>query len=100
MRMHRVFGKSWRVASALLLVLQIGAQTGAVAHAYEHDPGTLQDTTCASCTTASQLTSACVDSGAIANIPRFHSRLETDRQIPHESIQTLTVRQRGPPTPL
>ena len=98
--MNRVFGKSWRVASALLLVLQIGAQTGALAHAYEHDPGMLQDTTCASCMTATQLMSTCVDSGAIADIPRVHSRLEADQQLPSESIQTLTARQRGPPTSL
>ena len=80
-----------------MLVLLVAAQTGALAHAYEHDPGTLQDTTCASCVTAGELTSACLDSGVVADIRALHSSLETDQQIPIESIATLSARQRGPP---
>jgi hypothetical protein len=95
--MKRVGGKHWKLTSTLLLVLLIAAQTGALAHADEHDPGTLQDTTCASCVSAGELTSACLDSGVAADIKAFHSGLETDQRIPIESIATLSARQRGPP---
>jgi len=81
----------------MLLVFLVVAQTGALAHAYQHDPGTLQDTTCASCVSAGELTSACLDSGIAADISAFHSCLETDQQVPIESIATLSARQRGPP---
>lgn len=95
--MHRIGGKHWKITSTLLIVLLVGAHSGAIAHAYEHDPGSLQDTTCASCVTVGELSSACLDSGVAADIRVLNSRLEADQQLPVASISTLSARQRGPP---
>ena len=95
--MDRVGRKHWRVTSALLVVLLMVAQTTAAAHAYAHDPGSLQETACATCVTAGELESACLDSGVVVDVRVFHSCLEAGQQLPVESIPTLSARQRGPP---
>lgn len=96
--MNGVSGKSWLVANVLLTLLLITAQTGALAHAYQHDPGFPQDTTCASCVTANQLLSACVDNCSIADIESYSSCLNVEQVFLSESTLALVVRQRGPPT--
>jgi len=54
-----VRGKSWLPPNLLLLVLLIGAQSGALTHAFKHQADTLQQQTCAICVTVSQLDSSC-----------------------------------------
>jgi hypothetical protein len=86
-------GKSWLVAVTLLII----AQAGAIAHAFEHDPGMHQDKICASCVTASQLSSACVGS---VTVPEFHfsvSFLDRSRQVFATTACVQIPRQRGPP---
>lgn len=95
--MRRLFVKLWRPANAVLIVLLIAAQTGAIAHAYEHDPGTLQDATCASCVTVNQLSAACVDSGFRHDVEPAGVDHDSATYTPGESIRPLTHRQRGPP---
>lgn len=95
--MIRVGGKHWKHASILLVVMLLGAHTGALAHAFQHDPGSLQDTTCASCAAASELANACIDNGIAPDIQVLHSCLAAIQQGPIESIATLSARQRGPP---
>lgn len=98
--MRRLFGKSWRPANAVLIVVLLAAQTGAIAHAYEHEPEILQDATCISCVAVNQLGAACVDSGARNDFTPPVSDHYTVSHVSGESIRTLTCRQRGPPISL
>lgn len=91
------FGQHFRLASSVLIVLLIAAQTAAVAHAYAHDPGALQDVACASCATASQLSAGCVDSGASHSLLPGNTRPDVQYCLPGESLRALTARQRSPP---
>jgi hypothetical protein len=93
----RIITKLGKSVSVLLIILLIGAQTGALAHSYKHDPGSVQEATCASCATAGQLSSACLDSGFCSEICAFHSSLEADQHLPTDSIHSFAARQRGPP---
>ena len=98
--MIRVRRKSWLPSNLLLALLLFGAQSGALAHAFEHDPGSLQNPTCAICVTVSQLDSSCVDTAVIAtNVPQYSFEIVEPAPIVH-SIHTLNARQRGPPTSL
>lgn len=98
--MCRLFGNSWRLANAVLIALLIVAQTGAIAHAYEHEPEILQDATCVSCIALNQLSAACVDSGFRHDCAPPGCDHDTARHVPGESICPLTCRQRGPPISL
>ena len=81
-------------------MLLVGAQRGALTHAYEHDPGTLQNQACAVCVTASQLGFGCIDTLADTPIEYCRSCHAIERVAIFESFHRLAARQRGPPNPL
>ena len=91
---------SWLTPNLLLVVLLIGAQSGALAHAFRHQADTLQQQTCAICVTASQLDLSCVDTPAVNDLVRRYSYLAIPQLGALESIHALAARQRGPPSPL
>ncbi len=95
-----VRGKSWLPPNLLLVVLLIGAQSGALTHAFKHQADTLQQQSCAICVTASQLDASCVETLASTVVLRCHSCEAIAHFRVLESIHTLVVRQRGPPIPL
>jgi hypothetical protein len=87
-------------ANLLLALLLIVAQTSALAHAYEHDVGKIQNQACTACVTANQLASACVDNPATVILPVFNSPLHQLAVGYSISIDAIVVRQRGPPVTL
>ncbi len=89
--------KSWLPPNLLLVVLLIGAQSGALAHAFKHEADTLQQQACAICVTASQLDSSCVDVPADTDIEHCHACQSIEHAIALESFHALVARQRGPP---
>ncbi len=95
-----VRGKSWLPPNLLLVVLLIGAQSGALTHAFKHQADTLQQQTCAICVTVSQLDASCVDAPANTVLLRCHSCEAIAQVSALESFHALVVRQRGPPNPL
>jgi len=95
-----VRGKSWLPANLLLVILLTGAQSGALAHAFEHEAGTVQNQACAICVTVSQLDSSCVDAIANTDIEPCHSCQTNSRNATFESLHRLVARQRGPPRTL
>ena len=98
--MIRVRRKSWLPSNLLLVLLLIGAQSGALAHAFEHDPGALQNPACAICVTVSQLDSSCIDIAVITTIAHQHSCEIVEQAPKFQSVHTLNARQRGPPNSL
>ena len=95
--MSSVFGKSHRIISISLIALLIGAQTISIAHAYEHDPESIQGTACATCVSANQLAAAAIDNGQ-ATAPRgFKSVFSNDRTTPYAIVDLYAPRERGPP---
>jgi hypothetical protein len=98
--MIRVRGKSWLPSNLLLALLLFGAQSGALAHAFEHDPGSLQNPTCAICVTVSQLDSGCINIAIVTMIARQRSSEIIEQPPIFHSVHTLNARQRGPPTSL
>jgi len=95
--MSIVFGKSRRLISVSLIALLIGVQTISIAHAYEHDPETVQGTACATCVSVNQLAAAAIDNGQ-ATAPRgFKSEFSNDRSIVIAIVDLCTPRVRGPP---
>jgi hypothetical protein len=95
--MHAVFRNTWLASVVFLL---IAAQTGAIAHAYEHDPATSQDLTCSACVSAGNLLSGCVDSSVVEDLERYCSIHYAEQHTLPKTIHVLIVRQRGPPTTL
>jgi len=87
-------------AALLLSLLLVGGQSAALAHAFEHEAGTPQSQSCATCVTAGQLGHGCIDSH-MAEM-ELHSQIapyvQTDR--PFASFDVPTARQRGPPDSL
>ena len=98
--MTSVRGKSWLPANLLLVILLTGAQSGALAHAFEHDSGTLQNQACAICVTVSQLDSGCIDTLATTDIDGCYSCQTSARAATLNSLHTLVANQRGPPRSL
>ncbi len=98
--MIRVRRKSWLPSNLLLVLLLIGAQSGALAHAFEHDAGTPQRQACAICVTVSQLDASCVGAPANTDIEHCHACQAVERAATPESSHALVARQRGPPNPL
>ncbi len=84
----------------LLVLLLLGAQSGALAHAFEHDAGTAQRQACAICVTVSQLDASCVDAPANTDIEHCHACPAIECAATLESFHALVTRQRGPPNPL
>jgi hypothetical protein len=84
----------------LLALLLLGAQSASLAHAYEHEPGTPQNSTCTACIAASQLGAACVDVPATTTpLVSGWSRWAL-QEIEFNSLHAITARQRGPPAAL
>jgi hypothetical protein len=98
--MIRVRTKSWLPSTLPLVLLLVGAQCGALAHAFKHDVDVLQQQTCATCVTVSQLDSSCVGAPGNTDIEHSHSYHTNEHAIAVESFHALVVRQRGPPNPL
>jgi hypothetical protein len=91
---------SWLPAKLLLVTLLFAAQSGALAHAFEHDAGTLQTQACAICVTVGQLDSSCVAALGINEIEDCYSCQPIARAAILKSLQAPVARQRGPPSSL
>ena len=92
--------KAKRPCLLAVVLLLVAAQTAAVAHAHQHDPGKLQDRTCAACISAENLLSGCADSGASDDIRRLVTDYRDDSLVLLRAAITITARQRGPPVSL
>ncbi|MCH8070692.1 MAG: hypothetical protein IIA09_01985 [Proteobacteria bacterium] len=88
------------VPKLVLMLLLLAAQSGALAHAFEHDAGALQNRACAICVTLSQLDSSCANASADTDIEHCHACQAIERAATLESFHALVARQRGPPQPL
>lgn len=83
--------------AALIGVLLLAAQSLALAHAYQHDPGSAVETTCASCVIGGQLANACADS-ASDRVPGLDAvSHEACDQISFDTVIIPAAKQRGPP---
>lgn len=89
-----------RLPGLLLAGLLVGAQVGALAHAFEHDPGTPQFNLCAACVTVAQLGAAAVN--APQDLVLDHSHAVAQHVEPFSPVlaDRATARQRGPPANL
>jgi hypothetical protein len=96
--MIRPDGKFGRAISALLFALLLGVQTISLAHTYEHDPASFQDTACAICVSVNQLGAATVDHGCVPSLEAFKPILRSVQTVLDTSTSTAVPRQRGPPT--
>jgi hypothetical protein len=96
----RIPGNNRLVPIMLLAALLLAAQSAALAHGYEHAPGSPQNPLCTDCVTANQLAAACVDTPAPAATSLCCSCLQSDQASSRDSAHTLTARQRAPPTPI
>jgi hypothetical protein len=96
--MDRFYSRGFRAAGLALALVLVTAQAGAIAHSYEHDLGTPQDSTCALCLTANQLLSGTVDSGADAPVLYPGVHFGSQQMLPTEVVCRYSPRQRGPPT--
>jgi len=95
--MSSVFGKSRRLISVSLIALLIGVQTISIAHAYEHDPESVQGTACATCVSVNQLAAAAIDNGQATAPGGFKSGICNDRVILIAIVDLCIPRERGPP---
>jgi len=98
--MIRIRGRLGFPSALLLALLLTGAQSGALAHVYGHDPGTLQKQSCTVCATASQLDSGCVDTGTDKQAGQRSSPPFIVHIATFETIRAPLARQRGPPVSL
>jgi hypothetical protein len=98
--MVRVRIKLWLPSNLLLMLLLVGAQNGALAHAFKHDLDVVQQQACPICVTVSQLDSSCLVAAADSAIERCHSCQAIEHAANLESRHALAARQRGPPNPL
>ena len=86
--------------SVLLAIIFLAAQTGALAHAYEHDPGSPQAQVCSICIAGQSLSSACVGSTAHIEFQHCNAGVRIERTPLPDTIHLPLARQRAPPTPL
>jgi len=84
----------------LLAIIFFAAQIGALAHAYEHDPGGPQAQVCSICIAGHALDSACVVSTMHIELQHCNAGISTDRSDVPDVIHLPLARQRAPPTPL
>jgi len=84
--------------SVLLATIFFAAQTGALAHAYEHDPGNPQAQVCSTCIAGHSLSSACVASTAHIEFQHCNSGVSIKRTPVPGTIHLPLARQRAPPT--
>jgi len=89
-----------RQISAVMAIFLLIAQTGALAHAYEHDPGSPQEQICSTCIAGHAVGSACIDSTQYFELPVYKSPTDTGQVSAHISVQIPLARQRAPPIPL
>lgn len=89
-----------RPLSFLLAIIFLTAQTGALAHAYEHEPGSLQAQVCSACIAGHSLNSACVASTAHIEFQQDNAGVSAERALVPHTIHLPLARQRAPPTPL
>jgi hypothetical protein len=94
----RPVGPVKSTSAALAIVLLI-AQTGALAHAYEHNPGSPLAQVCASCIAGQALGAACVDSEPHFGMPVYKSIPVQQLVSVYASVQIPLTRQRAPPSP-
>ncbi len=83
--------------AALLGMLLFVAQSLAVAHAYQHDPGSAVDTTCASCIIGGQLANGCADTAGECAPDLDVVSHEVGEQYVFDTIAIPAAKQRGPP---
>ena len=88
------------IPNLMLAVLLLAAQFGSLAHAFEHDPGAPQAKYCSACATASQLSSACVDTHSDLVILPAGECYVAERDLGFVRATPILVHQRGPPPPL
>lgn len=86
--------------SAIIAIVLLIAQTGALSHAYEHDPGSLQDQVCSTCIAGQALGSACIDSAPQFDAPVYKPRADYQHVPAIASTHIPLARQRAPPPPL
>ncbi len=86
--------------SVLLALIFLAAQTGALAHAYEHDLGRPQAQVCSTCIAGHSLSSACVGSVAHIDFQQYNAAVSIERTPVPNTIHLPLARQRAPPTPL
>jgi len=86
--------------SVLLALIFLAAQIGALAHAYEHVPGSPQAQACSTCIAGHSLSSACVGSTAHIEFQRDNVGVSVKRAPLPNTIHLPLARQRAPPTPL
>ena len=89
-----------RPLSVLLAIIFLAAQTGALAHAYEHGPGSPQAQVCSTCIAGHSLSSACVASTAHIDFQQCNAGVSIERTPVPNTIHLPLARQRAPPTPL
>jgi hypothetical protein len=92
--------KSNRTVSVILANVLLFAQSGSLAHAYEHDPGSPQQQVCSTCIAGQITSSGCVDSSPHFEIPAYKSTTGAWEIAAPDSIHIPLARQRAPPTPL
>jgi hypothetical protein len=86
--------------SLLLAIIFLAAQSGALAHAYEHDPGGPQAQVCSICIAGHSSGSACVASTVHIEFLHCNSGVSIERTPVPDTIHLPHARQRAPPTPL
>lgn len=90
--------KSNRRVSTVLAVVLLVAQSGALAHAYEHDPGSPQDQVCSTCIAGQAVGSACADSAPHFEVPAYKSTAGPEQVSALIYAHIPLARQRAPPT--
>jgi hypothetical protein len=98
--MLRLPRKSGLILNLLAAALLLSAQFGSLAHSFEHDPGAPQAKYCSVCATASQLSSACVDTHTHQAIIPGRDRHVAKHDRGYAGTSRILVHQRGPPPPL
>lgn len=92
--------QSWLPAKLLLVLLVTGAQSGALAHVFEHEASTPLKQACAICATISQLDASSIDALADPIAPDCRSCRPLTDAWSLETRHAPDTRQRGPPTAL
>jgi hypothetical protein len=86
--------------SVLLAIIFLAAQVGALAHAYDHEPGSPQAQACSTCIAGHSLSSACIASTAHIEFQQDNAGVIVKRALVPHTIHLPLARQRAPPTPL
>jgi hypothetical protein len=89
-----------RPLSVLLAIIFIAAQSVALAHEYEHDPGSPQAQVCSTCIAGHSFSSTCVASAMHIEFDHCNGGVSIERTFVPDIVQLPLARQRAPPTPL